>query len=224
MDESYFIKELNIIIKALFSSPVREAPNSEINYTNFWSNRDYSKLPYRRGALFAFYLDHKIKKDSNDEKSLDDLMLAIKKDAQKNEQKITHSYFISKANEFLNEDLQPFFDKHIENGVLYNLSDIFKEFDYQFNPITKIFDLGFTFTEDKKSIAKIDAESNAYKSGLRKGDIITSRSYYFNNPTKQAEFKVRKGKKEILYKFLPAKEANIPTLKNNLNNKKRLSF
>lgn len=224
LNESYFIKEFNQMIKALYTSPVKEAPNKEINYTNFWSSRDYGKLPYRRGALFAFYLDNKIRKESNGGKSLDDLMLAIKDDAQKSEQRITHSYFISKANEFLKEDLTLFFDKHIEKGNLYNLESIFKEFGYEFNPLTEVFDLGFTFTNDKLYIKDIDTNSNAFKAGLRKGDQISYRSYYNGYSNYKASFKVKKGKKEISYTFLPAKEANIPTLKDNTNNKKALSF
>jgi len=224
LDESYFIKEFNQFIKALYNSPVKEAPNSEINYKNFWSNRDYSKLPYRRGAIFAFYLDYKIKQDSDGKKTLDDLMLAIKDDAINNEQKLNHSYFIKKANEFLKDDLKPFFDEHIEHGKLYDLASIFQEFDYEYNSTNEVFDLGFTFTEDGKSIAEIDEQSNAYLAGLRKGDRITSRSYYYDNPTKQAKFKVKRGSKEATYMYFPAKEAEIPSLKNNEHNKKVLSF
>lgn len=224
LDVNYFIKEFNQMVKALYNSPVREAPNKEINYKNFWSNRDYSKLPYRRGALFAFYLDNKIKQDSKGEKSLDDLMLAIKDDAIKNKQKITHSYFIKKANVFLNEDLKPFFEKHIENGKLFDMKTIFSEFGFDYNPSSMAFDLGFTFTKDKKYIAEIDINSNAYKAGLRKGDQITSRSYYRNNTKKDAQFKVKKGKTEKLYIYLPVKNAQIPTLRESKNNTLILPF
>ena len=220
LDENYFIKEFNEMIKALFNSPVKDAPNKEINYTNFWSNYDYSKLPYRRGAVFAFYLDNKIRQESNGEKSLDDLMLAIKDDAKLHKQKITHSYFINKTNEFLKEDIKPFFEKHIEKGKLFDLNSIFSEFGFDYNSSSKAFDLGFTFTKDKKQIAEIDINSNAYKAGLRKGDRITSRSYYRNNPHKEAFFKV-KGKS---YKYFPVKESEIPTLKENKHNKTVLSF
>ena len=154
LDKDYYIKKLNEFINVLYTSPVKEAPNSEITYDNFWSSWDYSNLPYKRGALFAFYLDHKIHKDSNGEKSLDNFMLSLKDDAVKNSQKINHEYFLKKVNAFLKEDITPFFDTHIEKGKLYNLHSIFQEFGYEFNPTTKIYDLGFTFTEDKKSYSR----------------------------------------------------------------------
>lgn len=224
LDKSYFIKEFNKTIKALYASPVKEAPNSEINYDNFWTSRDYEKLPYRRGAIFAFYLDHKIRKDSKGQKSLDNLMLAIKNDAVNEQQRIDHDYFIKKANTFLNDDITPFFTKHIIDGRWYNLETIFKEFGYDYYPNTTVFDLGFTFSDNKKSIIAIDSTSNAYKVGLRKGDRITSRSYYYGNPQFEAEFKVRKGKKEISFKYLPARMAIVPTLKDHTANKKALPF
>lgn len=224
LDKSYFIQEFNKIIKALYASPVKEAPNSEINYTNFWANRDYEKLPYRRGAIFAFYLDNKIQLDSDGKKSLDDLMLAMKDDAIHTKQRIDHTYFIQKANQFLKSDITPFFTEHITDGVWYDLEAMFKEFGYEYLPATAIFTLGFNFSKDKKFIADIDPESNAYKAGLRKGDRITLRSYYYGRTDREAEFKVRKEGKEISYRFFPSKLAQVPSLENSETNKKALPF
>jgi predicted metalloprotease with PDZ domain len=224
LDKSYFIQEFNQTIKALYASPVKEAPNSEINYTNFWTNRDYEKLPYRRGAIFAFYLDNKIQLDSDGKNSLDDLLLAIKDDALHIEQRIDHTYFIQKANQFLKADITPFFTKHITEGIWFDLETMFKEFGYEYLPTTVVFDLGFSFSKNKKFIADIDPESNAYKAGLRKGDRITLRSYYYGRTDRKAEFKVRKEGKEISYTFFPAKQAQVPSLKDNKTNKKTLPF
>ena len=153
-----------------------------------------------------------------------DLMLAIKDDAVNNDQRITHEYFISKTDEFLKESIQPFFDKHIENGKLYNLTKIFKEFEYEFSPTTKVYDLGFTFSKDQKNVADIDKNSNAYKTGLRKGDQILGRNLYHNNPDFEAKFKVKRGQKEFVFKYFPFKLANFPHLIDNEQNKKKLPF
>jgi predicted metalloprotease with PDZ domain len=223
LNAEYFIEQFNEFITSLYQSPVKEAPNSEINYENFWSSYDYSKLPYRRGAIFAFYLDHLIQQDPKGEKSLDDLMLAIKEDALHKEQRLSHDYFLSKANEYLNDDLQPFFDKHIIKGELYDLKDIFAQFGYDFNPTTSIYDLGFSFTEDRKFVAEIDIKSNAYKAGLRKGDRISKRKYAID-PTYKAEFTIKKNNAEKIVRFYPATAAEIPTLTQSDSNKKALSF
>lgn len=223
LDEAFYIDKFNEFIMNLSQSSAKEAPNSEMTYENFWKSFDYSKLPYRRGAIFAFYLDHKIQQDSDGILSLDDLMLEIKKDAQEKGQLLSHDYFLSKANEFLIEELNPFFDKHIIKGEFFDLAAIFTEFGYEYNKTATVFNLGLTFTENNAYIAEIDETSNAYKAGLRKGDRITKRSYSYE-PTSEAELTVKKNGKEKIIKFYPAKEDDIPTLSQSDSNKKALSF
>ncbi|RNC88013.1 MAG: hypothetical protein ED556_02150 [Winogradskyella sp.] len=225
LDESNFIKEFNQFIKELYTSPVKEMPNSEMTYDNFWSGKEgIQKLPYRRGALFAFYLDNKIKKDTNGEKSLDDLLLNFKEDALKTGQKIDHEYFVKTANKYLKEDLKSFFDQHIEKGQLFNLEEIYQSFGFEFDSKTKVYDLGFKFSEDRKSIAEIDNSSEAYKAGLREGDAFKSISYFRNAIDYKAEFTVLRGEKEIAVSYYPVSEMNLPQLKDNIHNKAQLGF
>ena len=222
LDYRYFINELNNFIRALHASPVKEAPNSEINYDNFWSDRDYSKLPYRRGALFAFYLDYKIRQDTQGKKTLDDLMLDFKAKAETH--KITHAFFIESANVYLKEDLTPFFNNHIEDGRLIDLKQVFDDLGLDYRSETELFDLGFQFSEDKRSVETIDETSNAHKAGLRKGDLIISRSYQYDRTDSKAEFIVRRESKEISVAYFPVRKAAIPQLKATENNRVNLAF
>ena len=223
LDESYFIQQLNFNMKALFVSSAKEVPNKEI-INHYWDDYEYNRLPYRRGVIFAFYLDNKIQHDSHGEKSLDDLMIEFKEHAVNDNEKITHKHFLKIANKNLTEDLTPFFVKHIENGEFFDLQKIFKDFHYEFNPTGNVFDLGFTFVDDnEKNIRDININSNAYKAGLRKGDRIVGQSYNFGNPNYEATFKVLKGSKKVSFKFFPSKIAQIPSLLDNLNNKKKIS-
>jgi len=225
LDESYFIKEFNAFVKALYTNPVREMPNSEMNYDNFWSGKEgVQKLPYRRGALLAFYLDNKIQQDTKGEKSLDDVLLDFKNAALKSEQTISHPYFINTLNTYLNEDFKPFFDKHIENGKLYNLETIFEDFGFEYTPISKVFDLGFKFSEDKKRIIFVDETSVAYNAGLREGDHVKNRSYYYDSIEHEAEFTVVRDGKDIAVKYLPVRDAAVPQLMDTAHNKTLLNF
>jgi len=223
LDEAFFIEEFNTIVKNLFGSPVREAPNSEINYENFWSDRDYEKLPYRRGALFAFYLDYRIRRKTNNELSLDHLMREFLKDAVEKKQKINHPYFIKKVNHFLQEDISSFFEKHIENGVLMDLEAIYKEFDFEFTSIAAVFYRGYTLDSSNGLISDVDRNSNAFKAGMRDGDKAISVSVY-SDPKKEAEFTLLRGKEKLSIKFFPAKEITAPQLINNEKNRKKLQF
>lgn len=224
LDAGYFINEFNNLMRELYTSGVKEAPNSEINYDNFWSSREYSRLPYLRGALFAFYLDLTIHKDSEGSKSLDDLMLALKEDALENDQLINHEYFLEKANQYLNKDLTDFFNTHIESGQPIDLAALYTEMGFDFEPETKVFYLGFTFSEDQRSIASVDPESEAYKAGLREGDIIAGRSIWYGSLTNTADFTIVKDGKEVPLSFLPVAIKNIPQLKDNESNKELLPF
>ena len=78
-------------------------------------------------------------------------------------------------------------------------------------------------TEDRKGVAEIDPTSNAYKAGIRKDDQIVKRKYAYD-PTYEAEFIIVRNGKEIVYHFYPAKDAEIPTLIDNDQNKKTLPF
>lgn len=225
LDKNYFINELNGFIRALYTNPVRELPNSEMTYDNFWSGKEgMQKLPYRRGALLAFYLDNKIKQDTNSSKSLDHILLDFKNEALKSGQKITHPFFIATVNNYLEDDIKPFFETHIEAGKLYDLEAIFTEFGFEFEPTSMVFDLGFVFSEDKTSIVSVDKNSAAYNAGMRAGDLVRSRSYYYNSTEHEAEFVLVRDGKDVAVKYLPVKEAAIAQLKNNKNNQELLSF
>jgi len=225
LDESYFVEKFNDIVKALFNSPVKEMPNSALDYESFWSGAEgIQKLPYYRGAMFAFYLDNKIKKDTNGEKSLDDLMLNFKDDALKNSQKINHGYFIKTANNYLKEDLTPFFNTHIEEGKLFYLEELYKDFGFEYDSKTTVYDLGFTFSEDRKRVSTINEDSEAYKAGLRQDDAFKSISYYSNSTEHKAEFDVLRNGKLISVGYYPIKEMDLPQLKNNRYNKTHLEF
>ena len=221
LDEDYLIDELNSIIKALYTSPVKEAPNNAINYENFWSSRDYEKLPYRRGALFAFYLDHKIRKDSKEEASLDNLMLAIKEDALAG-QKLDHIYFVEKANSYLDQDFTPFFKAHIEDGNLMDLKSIFNEFGLEYETRAEVFDQGFEIDKTTNKVAVIDQSSNIYLAGLRQGDQLNGWSIYFGQPDVKSEVYVSKNGKETKLSYYPSKVIELPQIINNANNKQKL--
>lgn len=224
LDKTYYISKLNEIIKLLHLSPVKEVPNSAINYDTFWSDREYEKLPYRRGALFAFYLDLKIHHDSQGKQSLDDLMKAIKVDAELTGQKIDHAYFIKKANQFLNEDVTPFFNTHIEEGRLLDLEALSKIANIEIHyPVTEVFQIGYAISDEYKIIA-IDTSSNAYKAGLRKGDELNRWSYSSSHPIQEATIEIIKDSKKTMFTFLPVKTLKLPQLLNNDHTKAQLPF
>ena len=212
LGEDFFIKEVNKCIRNLYSSPVKEAPNSAINYDNFWSSRDYEKLPYLRGAILAFYLDQKIQQAHNGQKGLDDLMLRIKEDALHKGQKMGHAYFLNIVEQYWKDDFPSFFEKHIIQGEWMDLSQLFSEIGLSYDREASVFDLGFSLSEDQESIVTIDTSSNAYKAGLRLNDQIGSRSIYFGRIEFPVELSVIRDGKEQAISYFPVKHIALPQI------------
>lgn len=119
------------VIQAHYNNPKKNEPNYLI-LEDFWRSREVEKIPYRRGAIFAFWLDNKIIKMSNNTKSLDDLMRVLLEKSKKEDKKLTDEFFLEEAMNFTHgEDISYEFQKYIiigEDLVLTNddLIDCFR--------------------------------------------------------------------------------------------------
>ena len=111
-----FLQEFNTeVIKAHWENPERNQPNYVVK-DNFWNSKNVEKIPYRRGAIFAFWLDNQILKKSNHTKSLDDLMRDILNICVEQNKKFTDDLFLQIAAKYLERDITYFFQKHIISG------------------------------------------------------------------------------------------------------------
>ncbi len=224
LDGSFFIAEMNRTIRDLYVSSVGDAPNSEINYDNFWANYEYSKLPYWRGAIFAFYLDQKIKQRSGGKQSLDDVMHQIYEDATNKGQKLTHDYFIGVMDGYWNGDFQPVFQKYIEEGQKVDLVALFDGLDLDYSPESDIYELGFEFTQNRKGIQSVTQGSKAWEAGVRAGDEVFSRSIWQGSIDHKVELGLRRNGEERNISFYPVTKAKVPQLKATSGNLEKLGF
>lgn len=220
----YFINSINEMIKNLYALSIREAPNSEMTYDNFWTNGEYQKLPYYRGALFAFYLDYSILKTSDGKHSLDDAMRDILKASTENGQKLNHAFFQKTLAQYLPNTIQSDFRKYVEEGKLLPLNHFFDEMGLEYHPTTQLFEQGFQFSEDKTAIYSVVEGSSADKVGLKPGDRVISRSIRYGNTTVPLEIGVERNGKQIDFSFLPVKTEQVPTLVNSSQNIEKLRF
>ena len=222
-DWGYYIEAVNEKIRLLAASPVRTAPNSDITYENFWSSRDYEKLPYYRGFLFAFYLDQQIRAVTDHRKSLDNLMRDLLRDSREQRTKLSGSHFVKQANAYLVEDLGPFFHKYIENGDPLPLEDYFRDLGLAYKTGADLFDLGITFNRERDSIIAVDPESAAFASGVRKGDRVVSRSIYMGATDKEVELVVQRNGRDYPVSYLPSRKEPIPQLLDTPENRELFS-
>ena len=113
-----FQREFNGLFNSLYKSEIRNTPNNKI-FENFWKLGDYSRLPYWRGCVYAFYLDNQISIRSNNKFSLHDLMLDLKKLVTSKEKKeFNSSEFLQVLSKYINpEQCEKDFRQYIVEGI-----------------------------------------------------------------------------------------------------------
>ena len=121
------------VLKAHWENPERNKPNYIIQ-DEYWTNRNIEKIPYLRGAIFAFWLDNQILKKNNYTKSLDDLMRDVLKTCTTKNRKFSDELFLEIAQNYLDKDVTYFFQKHIINGVDFEIEneDLIDEFKIEY--------------------------------------------------------------------------------------------
>jgi len=97
-----FENRMNEVLKLHYSSAIRNTPNDSV-FANYWKMGDYNKLPYRRGCIFAFYLDNQIRIHSGGKETIRNLMLSLAyfRKGKPPRYEITMEDFIKVMNEFL---------------------------------------------------------------------------------------------------------------------------
>lgn len=221
-DNTFFIKKINNKIKDLWKSNYRNTPNSSITYETFWNDPDYEKIPYNRGALFAFYLDQKIKKLSKGKYSLDNVMMKFLKNASNKQKKITHPYFKKILNSFILENIDNEFNRFIEKGELLPLIDFFTEINLDFeSKIIELKTLGIELNENLKIIS-MEENSQAKRAGFEIGDVITVYEKK-PKPDKLATYEIlRNGEPKTINLIREKKTFDIPQLKISEHNIKKI--
>jgi predicted metalloprotease with PDZ domain len=119
IDPVTYQKETNrSFIKLLYASPVKEQPNDSITKSNFWKNRDYRQLPYKRGYVFALYLDMRIKRATGNEYGLSNVMKDILAVSETTAAGLTNEMFKNAVKRYLPEGIDSELEKYIMEGKL----------------------------------------------------------------------------------------------------------
>jgi len=127
LDVTEFLNILNTeVIIPHYKDPVNQVPNANLTFEEYWSNyAKYQKLPYRRGQLYAFFIDNQIKEQSHYTKSLDNLMHDLfAKALQDKNMRLNKSLFIENLLKYLNHaNVESDFDKYILDGELIDFEN-----------------------------------------------------------------------------------------------------
>ena len=153
MTPGEFEHGFNSILESHYSSKINSLPNDSV-WKNYWKMGDYNKLPYRRGEIFAFYLDNQIRIMSKGKKNLHDLMLSLQafcKNKKKGYQ-LSITDFIEVASGYVGkEKIQVEIERYIIKGkpIRFTKEMLIDEFNLSFKGPVPV--LGITDVNKFKS-------------------------------------------------------------------------
>ena len=171
-----FAKISNDVFWSYGFSPARNAPNTRV-IEQFWSDRDVGQLPYQRGFLFATLADHRLRAATKGKYDLDDVMFAMKRDADAGGDRPVpvRQNFVANMKKF-GVDVTGDIERFIEKGETVALpSDVWGKCGPVSTAEIAEFDRGF---DGRRTMANhnivvgVDPNGPAVAAGLRDGMLI----------------------------------------------------
>lgn len=187
--------------------------NNQRVLQDFWNDDDVHDLPYRRGFLLATNWNALIRSASDGASSLDNAMLDMLHNAQKERPEITAELIDKYISRYANRSILPDVRRYIEDGELIAPDkQIFGSHVRREMIEVPLFELGLDLEtlRNKKVIAGVVDGSAAYRAGLRNGQVVVKRSpIYLGDVTKPIELTIKDGESEKVIKFFPASQNTI---------------
>lgn len=208
-----YIADYNKKIYEYYVSPARNAPNARVP-DDFWQDRFVGKLPYQRGDLLAHRWNTKITAAQEGRFSLDDLMRYVLGLTKTSGFVVSDTAFNRVIQPYVTQEILGDLRKYIKKGETIPLDA------EALGPKVRLeevamgpFDLGFDFdaSHAQRRITGVQRNGPAFKAGLRNGQHLKGMSIYWNDPTKEVEFKIGEKGGEKTIRYLPVgKKSKIP--------------
>jgi predicted metalloprotease with PDZ domain len=170
-DDAKLLADLNRSIGEYDSLGRKNAPNADI-IKEFWTDRDISRLPYRRGDLLAIVLDEKLRASSNGSYSLDDLYREFIARHPAGSRMPEREEFLALVEKHTDAEFVAMFSRVIDEGIDPPLPSKIAEFGVLLAAGgSRSFDPGFDTAKSQaaKEITGVVAGSGAEEAGLKNG-------------------------------------------------------
>lgn len=181
LDDDAFIASWNRRLAEYATHPERSATAARIEEA-FWSNRNVQSLPYVRGDVIALKVDHAIRKSSQGQHSLDDLMRDLVRRSRQEQHEFSVNDLLAEIEHWSDAATAAEIRATALDGARLELpEDVFGP-EYRLLPADiPCFELGFDFerTRATKVITGLVPDSAAARAGLREGDTVRGFSVAF---------------------------------------------
>jgi len=174
-----YAAEVNDALRAYATSSVRTAPNAEV-VAGFWKGPEMQKLPYQRGFLLASLWDSRLRAATRGAHDLDDVVLAMKADAQSDTSTMLASQLFANHMRRLGVDVTDDLARYIERGEAILLpADVYGPGGRVVTTEVPEFSRGFDIEKTSANgnvVTGLDPDSPGYRAGLRDGMKILTRT------------------------------------------------
>jgi len=169
-----YLDDLNKTAARYYTNPELGTPEAKI-IPNFWSNIWLNTLAYDRGALYFAVLNGKIRRASDDRRSVDDLVRRMIRKARAGDT-MTEAVWIELVRQEIGEDGVMVHHSMMSGGLIVPESQDYGPCFRRVSKPIRRFELGFKPTslpDGRKRVDALTADSEAGKAGLENGDIVT---------------------------------------------------
>ncbi|NQY42110.1 MAG: hypothetical protein HRT87_02035 [Legionellales bacterium] len=209
-----YVKVYNKVLVNYYSSSVKKYSNAEIN-TDFWNNREVEKLPYQRGNILAHNWNVRIKKESQNKFSFDNLIQDLI---------IPGPQIFSSENKLSIPKIKTAAKKYIKNGIDHdidlniNKGELIKPDPYSLGPCCKLitkrttrYKSGFPIEHDLKKgvISTIHKNSEAEKAGLKEGYTLFDADFDLDDINKPITVTFHDGIKKRKVQYMPYTDGDL---------------
>ena len=199
-----YIESVNRMWRDYYFSPAKNASLREL-IERSRNDQVKGRISYERGGATAMWLDWKIRQHSGAKLSLDTLMFDLFREGRKLPELNAERVFRAASRYLSLEDLAQF-RAYVEQGMTVEApADAFGACAVREMVDIPSFELGMNREEllEKRRVAGLQPASEAYKSGLRDGDIVVGTDVYWNDTSKPVKLTVQRGKTRATFAYFP---------------------
>ena len=205
-----FLEDLNDTARRYYANPLNATPDQEIA-PRFWEDTRIRVLPYDRGGLYFAVLDGRIRRATGGKRSVDDLILEMNR-RRAARQTTDDAAWVALVTNALGEDGRKLHESMLAGGLMLPQADDFGPCFTRTTAKVRRFELGFepkSLVGTTKTIRGLMSGSEAAKSGLRDGDVVTyavAMDGVQGDPNQTLTLKVTRDGKTFPLTYLPRGE------------------
>jgi len=210
LDAQGFIDDVNFYAGRYFTNVLGDAPYAQVPL-RFWEDTRIRTIPYDRGSFYFVVLDHSLRRASGGRRSLDDLMLEMRR-RENAGAKLSMADWEALLRAELGEPAVQKFRGMLAGEWQVPESDAFGPCFRRTSVKLRRYELGFepkVLTEQPRIVRGLVAGSAAERAGLRNGDEIlrpVGQDGIQGDQQRELELQLRRDGKDWVLRYLPRGE------------------